>query len=184
VLQAPRIGRLLKCVSKEGVTGRHECDDRHCMLPQCLRDFTKGVNMARDGRDLLEMLKFELRFLESGGYKHSPRTPWRAMSTFLDSPTCLNFNDRTRPHPCTECLLLQFVPAERKTENSPCWFIPLTAVGETVNYYAHCGTQLELEKALAAWLRSTMRRLERQHAGPEEGSAEREPYDVKKVAKA
>lgn len=65
---------------------------------------------------------------------------------------------------------MQFVPEERKTENVPCWFIPLTAVGETVNYYVHCGTRLELEEALAAWLRMTIQRLEHKGGGKEECS--------------
>jgi len=126
--------------------------------------------MAEDEHDLLETLKFELKFLESGGYERSHRAPWRAASTFQDSPTCLNFNDPARPHPCSGCLLMQFVPEERKTENVPCWFIPLTAVGETVSYYAHCGTRLELEEALAAWLRTTIQRLEHEGGGKEECS--------------
>jgi hypothetical protein len=128
--------------------------------------------MAEDERDLLATLKFELKFLEDGGYGRSPRTPWRATNTFQDSPTCLNFNDPTRPHPCSECLLLKFVPEERKAENLPCWFIPLTAMGETVHYYANCGTQLELEEALAAWLRRMITRIELERAAKEDGSAE------------
>ena len=130
--------------------------------------------MAEDKRDLLETLQFELKFLEDGGYGRSPRTPWRASNAFQDSPTCLNFNDPTRPHPCSECLLLKFVPEERKAENLPCWFIPLTAIGETVNYYANCGTQLELEEALAAWLRKTIRSIELERAAKEDGSTEAE----------
>jgi len=130
--------------------------------------------MAEDKRDLLETLKFELKFLEDGGYGRSPRTPWRASNAFQDSPTCLNFNDPTRPHPCSECLLLKFVPEERKAENLPCWFIPLTAIGETMNYYANCGTQLELEEALAAWLRKTIRSIELERAAKEDGSTEAE----------
>jgi hypothetical protein len=121
--------------------------------------------MTQNERDLLEMLKFELQFLECGGYEHSARTPWRATSTFHDSPICLNFNDPTRPHSCSKCLLLQFVPQERRNEDSPCWFIPLTALGETVNYYVHCGTKLELEEALATWLRRTIKSIEDKHAG-------------------
>jgi len=132
------------------------------------------VSMAEDKRDLLETLKFELKFLEDGGYGRSPRTPWRASNAFQDSPTCLNFNDPTRPHPCSECLLLKFVPEERKAENLPCWFIPLTAIGETMNYYANCGTQLELEEALAAWLRKTIRSIELERAAKEDGSTEAE----------
>ncbi len=32
--------------------------------------------MAQDEREILELLKFELKFLEDGGYGRSPRTPW------------------------------------------------------------------------------------------------------------
>jgi hypothetical protein len=139
--------------------------------------------MAEDERDLLEILNFELKFLESGGYERYPRARWRAASTFQDSPTCLNFNDPTRPHPCSECLLLQFVPEERKTEEVPCWFIPLTAMGETVDYYANCGTQIELEEALAAWLRRTIKRIEVERAANEDRCAEGKRDEVGGVAK-
>ena len=49
--------------------------------------------MSDDKRDVLEVLKFELSFLEQGGYGRSVRTPWKATSVFQDSPSCLNFND-------------------------------------------------------------------------------------------
>jgi len=140
--------------------------------------------MPEDERDLLETLKFELKFLEDGGYGRSPRAPWRATTTFQDSPTCLNFNDPTRPHPCSECLLMKFVPEERKAENLPCWFIPLTAMGETVNYYTHCGTQLELEEALADWLRRTIKSIELDRAAKGNRSEEAKPDELGGVAKA
>lgn len=44
--------------------------------------------MTDENRALLEMLKFELRFLEEGGYGRSPRTPWKPTRTFQDSPSC------------------------------------------------------------------------------------------------
>ena len=37
--------------------------------------------MQKDERDLLEVLKFELEFLEDGGYGRSPRTPWRPQAS-------------------------------------------------------------------------------------------------------
>ena len=43
-----------------------------------------------DDRDLLEMLKFELRFLEDGGYGQSPHAARRASLIFEDSLTCMN----------------------------------------------------------------------------------------------
>jgi hypothetical protein len=68
--------------------------------------------MAQDERDLLDLLKFELKFLEDGGYGRSPHAPWRRQTAFEDSPTCPNFGDPTRPHSCAECLLMRFVPRE------------------------------------------------------------------------
>jgi hypothetical protein len=107
--------------------------------------------MRRGDDEILAMFQFELRFLEDGGYGRSPRTPWRASHVFEDSPTCLNFNDAARPHPCTECSLMKFVPPQFQAESAPCRFIPLTEAGETVDHLS--GTQMELEEALACWLR-------------------------------
>jgi hypothetical protein len=120
--------------------------------------------MAEDERDELEVLKFELKFIEDGGYGRSPRTPWRPPFVFEDSLSCLNFNDPTRPHPCSECLLMQFVPMERRNQNVPCRFIPITEKGETVNYFYGYGTQEELERALSGWLRSQIQQIEAQRA--------------------
>lgn len=120
--------------------------------------------MAQDERDVLDVLKFELKFIEDGGYGRSPRTPWRAPYVFEDSLSCLNFNDSARPHPCNECLLMQFVPGGRRNEGVPCRFIPLTGKGETTDDFYNCGTQRELEEALAGWLRSQISRIEAQRA--------------------
>ena len=110
--------------------------------------------------EILELLRFELKFLEDGGYGRSPRTPWRPSNAFEDSPTCLNFYDASRPHPCNECLLMQFVPKERQDEGVPCRFIPLTEMGETVEDFYRGGTQIELEEALKGWLRKEISRME------------------------
>lgn len=48
--------------------------------------------MKRDERDLLEVLKFELKFLEDGGYSRSASARWRPQLIFEGSPTCMNFN--------------------------------------------------------------------------------------------
>jgi hypothetical protein len=119
--------------------------------------------MAQEERDLLDLLKFELKFLEDGGYGRSPHTPRRRHTAFEDSPTCLNFGDSARPHPCTECLLMRFVPRERREQGSPCRHIPLTDKGETVDYFYRSGTQLallKLEEALANWLGKQIRQIE------------------------
>ena len=115
--------------------------------------------MRKDDAELLKMFQFELRFLEDGGYGRSPRTPWRASYVFEDSPTCLNFNDSARPHPCTECPLMEFVPPQFRGESAPCRFIPLTEAGEPVDQFYRSGTQMELEEALACWLRKQIQRM-------------------------
>jgi hypothetical protein len=116
--------------------------------------------MAKDERDLLDLLKFELKFLEDGGYGRSPHTPWRRPLVFEDSLTCPNFGDPAHTHPCSECLLMEFVPAELKDQVSPCRLIPLTPKSETADYFYRCGTQLELEEALTGWLRDQIGQIE------------------------
>ncbi len=120
--------------------------------------------MAEDDRDLLEVLKFELSFLEHGGYGRSVRTPWKPTSIFEDSLTCLNFDDPGHTHPCTECLLFAFVPENSRNENVPCHHIPLNHKGDTLASLDKGYNQLELEDNLKNWLRNTIQRLEREPA--------------------
>jgi hypothetical protein len=116
--------------------------------------------MGQNNRETLEALRFELSFLEDGGYGRSPHTPWRPPSVFEDSPICLNFSDAARPRPCNSCLLMNFVPAERQTEDVPCRFIPITPDGQTVDDFYRTASQLEMEEALAAWLRAQIQKIE------------------------
>lgn len=58
-------------------------------------------SVSNDKRDGLDVLKFELAFLEQGGYGRSVRTPWKATSVFQDSPSCLNFNEPAARIPVT-----------------------------------------------------------------------------------
>lgn len=120
--------------------------------------------MSDDKRDILEVLKFELNFLEKGGYGRSVRTPWKPTSIFLDSPICINFNDPGRPHPCNECLLTDFVPENSQEEQVPCHHIPLNPQGETVYSMERQREQIELEDAVRNWLRSTIQRIEQERA--------------------
>jgi hypothetical protein len=115
--------------------------------------------MAKDDRKLLDVLKFELEFLEQGGYGRLPREAWRARFIFEDSPTCMNFNSKDR-EPCEECLLLQFVPAEARKEQVPCTHIPLSLKGDTLDNLYRTGTQQEIEEALGTWLRATISKVE------------------------
>lgn len=118
--------------------------------------------MAHDGRDILDVLRFELSFLQDGGYGRSPQAPWRAPAIFEDSPICPNFCDPARPQPCDSCLLAQFVPEGQRRESIPCRFIPLTSEGQTVEDLYRTGSQAEMEEALAKWLRAQIQRIERE----------------------
>ena len=120
--------------------------------------------MAQDKRDVLEVLKFELSFLEQGGYGRSVRTPWKPTSVFRDSLSCINFNDPERPHPCNECVLYDLVPVQNLEQNIPCHFIPLNGQGETIDSMERQYNQLELEEAVKNWLRATIKRLGEERA--------------------
>ena len=140
------------------------CDDGHGIdWGPRIKLVGKVSFMPRDNRDLLEVLKFELEFLEQGGYGRLPREAWRARFIFEDSPTCMNFSSKDR-EPCSECLLMQFVPEEARKAQTPCIHIPLSPGGETLESLYRTGTQQEIEEALGAWLRSTIHRLEAQKA--------------------
>jgi hypothetical protein len=116
--------------------------------------------MSHKDRDILEILRFELKFLEEGGYARSPHAPWRAPYIFEDSPSCLNFLDSARRQPCSECLLTQLVPAELREQELPCRFIPLNNKGQTVDSLYRTGTQAEMAEALRDWLRREISRIE------------------------
>ena len=120
--------------------------------------------MSNDKRDVLEVLKFELSFLEQGGYGRSVHTPWKATSTFQDSPSCINFNSSEETHPCSQCLLSDLVPADAQTEKIPCHHIPLNQVGQTVHSMERQNTQVELEDSLKSWLRASIVRIEQERS--------------------
>ena len=116
--------------------------------------------MSEDKRELLTKLKFELAFIEDGGYGRSVRTPHKPTSTFQDSLTCLNFGDPLRSHPCSECVLMQYVPESRRDEDIPCHHIPLDQKNRTVATL----DEREGEEVLKQWLRNEIDRLEKELA--------------------
>jgi len=116
--------------------------------------------MAKDDRDLLELLKTELDFIEKGGYGRSVRTPWKETSPFRDSLTCVNYALPEKSHPCSECHLIDFVPETKRSEQVPCHFIPLTDSGETVEDLDAEGNQTKMEEALKQWMRRKIQQLE------------------------
>lgn len=114
----------------------------------------------KDERDMLEVLKAELDYVEQGGYGRSVRAPWRPTSVFRDSPTCVNFGYPYRAHPCPECLLHELVPADGRAEEAPCHHIPLDAEGTTVEALESGDNQSLLEEKVKAWLRTKIREIE------------------------
>ena len=116
--------------------------------------------MTTDERDILEVLKNELDFIESGGYGRSVRTPWQSKSTFQDSLSCINYGYPYRAHPCNECHLLEFVTPEHRTENVPCHFIPLNTDGETIEELEFQDNQAKLEREVDRWLRDKIKQIE------------------------
>src|SRR5215469_3418985 len=120
--------------------------------------------MQKDERDLLEVLKFELQFLEQGGYGRSPRTPWKPQYIFEDSLTCMNYDCKESRAPCTDCVLIHLVPRECRSEMIPCRHIPFNVLGETLDSLYISANQNEIEEKLESWLRATIQHLEEQRA--------------------
>lgn len=122
--------------------------------------------MTKDDRDILDVLKDELSFIEKGGYGRSVRTPWQPKSTFQDSLTCINFADPNHTHPCSECHLLDFVSPEHQDEDVPCHFIPLNEAGETVEDLESEDNEARLERKIKDWLRARIREIEEKRSKP------------------
>lgn len=115
-----------------------------------------------DKRDLVEVLKAELDFLNGGGYR---KVSWRPQFIFEDSPACLNYgHSQDHKEPCSECVLMQLVPPEKREEKVPCRYIQLNEQGDTIDSLYRSGTQEELEVALRNWLTHEIEKLEKRHA--------------------
>jgi hypothetical protein len=116
----------------------------------------------------LATLKQELAFVDHAGYKKTVGTrqplfcmesgvSWRNPMFIEDSPSC----SKEKYRACNlqgDCVLLSFVPRERRQETLPCHHIPLNGKGETIATLKHDRDAVEL--ALRNWLRKTIERLE------------------------
>lgn len=118
----------------------------------------------RDERDILELLKEELAFVEQGGYGRSVRTPWLPKSAFQDSLICINYADPTHAHPCSECHLTDFVEAEDSSAQVPCHLIALNEKGDTIEDLEAQDNQAKLEATLKQWMRTKIKEIEQAHA--------------------
>ena len=120
--------------------------------------------MTKDDRDILELLKEELDFIDKGGYGRSVRTPWKPTSAFQDSLTCINYGYPYRAHPCNECHLLDFVSPEHQGEEVPCHFIQLNEAGETIEDLESGDNEAKLERKVRDWLRARINEIEEKRA--------------------
>jgi len=118
--------------------------------------------MTKDDRDLLQLFRDELAFINQGGYGRSVRTPWLPKSTFQDSLTCINYGYPYRAHPCNECHLLDFVAPGHHTEEVPCHFIQLNDAGDTIEKMEQENEQARIEMLLKKWLQQRIVELEAQ----------------------
>ena len=114
--------------------------------------------MAKDQRDILDLLRTELDFIEKGGYGRSVKTPWKATASFRDSLTCVNYALPEKAHACSECHLIDFVPPDQQNAEMPCHSIALNAAGDTVDSLE--GNQAKLEQALKEWMRAKISEIE------------------------
>jgi hypothetical protein len=117
------------------------------------------INRDIYGRKVEEVLQFELDFLEQGGYGRSVHAPRLPKILFRDSPSCLNFDDELRTHPCSACVLMNYVPEEEKNTLIPCHHIPLNEKGETVCSLFDQRDERKAQDAVAEWLRKELARL-------------------------
>jgi hypothetical protein len=115
--------------------------------------------MACDSRNLLDVLKQELQFLEGGGYGHIAAHYWKPVSVFQNSPSCPNVDDPHRSIPCEACALFELVPPYMRDEG-----VPLNTEGETIHGMERQYSQEELLEAVGLWLRTLIRRLEKDGA--------------------
>ena len=116
--------------------------------------------MYKDERDLLDVLKAELAFLEKGGYGRSPREAWRQPLIFEDSPSCMNYDSKDHAEPCSSCVLFQLVPQQFRGKQIPCRHIPFNAEGETLDSLFRYSDQFEVEEVFGNWLRTTIAKIE------------------------
>lgn len=117
--------------------------------------------MPKSQKEILDILRSELKFIEKGGYRVRDKQDERAASTmFADSLTCLNYGYPYRVHPCGECPLMEFVPEENRVSPMPCHHIPLDSSGRTVEAMEEKDTATEMHEAVMRWLRETVSRLE------------------------
>jgi hypothetical protein len=125
----------------------------------------KEAAMRTDRQHTLEVLRNELHYIEQNGYQNA--MGWRPQLIFEDSPTCPNFREFGKPHPCTDCALIEFVSPEHRHSTDACRYIPLDDAGQTLDSLYRWASESEIETLVMAWLRKTIARLEQEAAAAE-----------------
>lgn len=120
--------------------------------------------MADDLLDMIKQLKLERSILRDGGYGRSVHTATKEEQLFRDSVTCLNVGQTVRKHPCSDCLLWEFVPKDKMEEDIPCHHIPLNSEKTTIAAMEERGDRDTAEEALRGWLDRTIAKLEEELA--------------------
>jgi hypothetical protein len=115
--------------------------------------------MAQSKKDVLATLQAELAFVEAGGYRAPQQAAWRPQFIFEDSPTCLNYRNFGKRHPCSQCVLVDFVPNGFKQERFPCRHIPLDDSGQTLDSLYRTATEEEAHAIVARWLKHKIAQL-------------------------
>lgn len=105
-------------------------------------------------------LKKELEFVESGGYR--TMLGWLPPLIFEDSPICPKASHGACPD--NTCVLMNFVPEDRRQEKIPCRHIPFNQHGETLETLYNTATLAEIEETLRAWLKIQIAKIEAQQA--------------------
>jgi len=121
----------------------------------------KGRFMARKTADLIRLLEAELDVIEGGGYGRPVGEPRVERPIFDQSLVCINhwLVPGHKPDCCEDCILLDSVPDQHKSQQHPCQFIPLNAQGDTVHSLEGVGDRDRLVEEVKGWLRSTIKRL-------------------------
>jgi len=124
----------------------------------------------KNSNNALSVLKHEREFLDSGGYRVAigSRQPlfcmetsveWRQPLFFEESPNCPK-KKYCACDPEGHCVLMSFVPTERRHETVPCHHIPLNQEGQTIHSLYGTTTNKEIEATLRGWLVKTIGDLE------------------------
>ncbi|HWQ56673.1 MAG TPA: hypothetical protein VN442_23505 [Bryobacteraceae bacterium] len=118
--------------------------------------------MATKREDLIRLLEAELDLIEGGGYERAAGEPGQDdKPIFYHGIACINhwLVPGHKPECHDDCILLDAVPEQHRTEGLPCHFIPLNDAGDTVASLEPLRDRERLEEEVKNWLRTSIRRL-------------------------